>query len=330
MDKKSSKSLLEILSISLFAIFLTALIAISFFKNQVPYDFSAGMITVILIIVVLILSGGFDNIQIGTILSLKRQVNQKSNELESAKDENQVLRENIIKLSSTMIQKQNQSVTNVNGINLNELAQFLGVRESKSAEANIEKEFENESNLQNEKCFTSKAEVTGEKSKARAVQFMKFIESEAIERYIEDSGYSVSDLTMNVEFTPLIADLDPIMDKNTRFDAYLKSFNREYFIEVRMIMRNNFSMLYTIYMKLSQILIYRNTKHVSAKMLLLVPIIEENEFIESGRFDADSFERLIRYFSPAIKNDLLEVKKIIFSETDALRWIEKQGKAVIE
>lgn len=70
--------------------------------SQPPFDISSGIITVLLIMTILILSEGFDNLSIGKLLSINREVKKKEVEIANAKKENEQLRDNLIKVTTMM------------------------------------------------------------------------------------------------------------------------------------------------------------------------------------------------------------------------------------
>lgn len=79
-DEKKASYFTRLL-IVLFVLFLVCLVWISFFKSQPPFLINSGLITVLLLITVLILSESFDNLSLGKILSLSREVETKKRKL---------------------------------------------------------------------------------------------------------------------------------------------------------------------------------------------------------------------------------------------------------
>ena len=101
------------------------------------------------------------------------------------------------------------------------------------------------------------------------------------------------------------------------FDAYYRTIQCEYFIEIKSgsVSPNYYYMLYHL---LSKIYHYRVSKQKQAKLLFVLPIISEKSKarLYMHSYPGQSIDRLKELFSPAIKNDLLELVQIEVSDEE--------------
>ena len=92
--------------IVLFSLFLLAGVTTSFLLKKPPYDISPGIITIIGVIAILVLSEAFDNLSLGKLISLKREVKKKGQENDGLRSENSELRNLVLQFSANMQQSQ--------------------------------------------------------------------------------------------------------------------------------------------------------------------------------------------------------------------------------
>jgi len=85
---------------------LITLVGLSFSLGEPKYDISTGIVTVILIIVILALSESFNQLSIGKVLNLTREVSKRKEENTIVKEENKELRQNLFKIVSNIQQSQ--------------------------------------------------------------------------------------------------------------------------------------------------------------------------------------------------------------------------------
>lgn len=309
MPQDSKKNLFVRILIVLYVVFLLVLVSVSFWKGQPPFNLSASSSTLLLLVTLLILSEAFDNLSLGKMLSLSREVKKKEQEVTSTKKENYELRDNIIKISSMV--SQSQSNMTINGVTP-ELLQLLGVTKAKDkAEYDNYEEDIHKKNSQERKTPEDEQKDSG----ITRWQLMPYVEKESVKKYLDKFQISESELIWEVQFTPVLQGLDPIMERRIIFDAYLKTPQKELFFEVKFINHLSPMILNSLYVLLSKILFYRKAKTIKAELVLLlvdVPTLTEE-------FDVN-YSRFIEAFQPAIANDLLRIERISFSEEDLARW----------
>lgn len=325
--------------IVLYSLFLVGIVVVNL-QGNTPPSITSGMITVLLLITVLILSESFDNLSIGKILSLTREVKLKDEEIKTTKHENAQLRENLIQLSSTMFQKQTQNTWNINGP--------LGVVPAKAESKEIELEeevAENDSGTAQIIPGTPAGKQEGVASSQETAaqtaapqqgisqpqlpalpnfEVRRRLDKFAIEKYLEGKQLPLSDLIREVEFTSAFQGIDPISDRKIVFDGYIKTPYKEYFLEVR---HNSFIMMHMmdrIYVQLAKILFYRQAKKVKAELVVLFSKLPGET--EAGRRPGFvNIEKFIQLFQPAIASELLRIETIEFTPED-IKQMEEELK----
>jgi hypothetical protein len=95
------------------------------------------------------------------------------------------------------------------------------------------------------------------------------------------------------------------MNRRIIFDGYIKGPNQERFIEVRPKSAVSPMFYDRLYTMLNKVYLYRQTKGISAELILIMLDIE-------GESDERpwSAERFFDYFQPAISNKLLKIETI--------------------
>jgi hypothetical protein len=150
--------------IVVFVIALLAMVFLSFSFADPKFQITAGIITVIGFTVVLILSESFNNLSLGKILSLSKEVEKQGTEKSLVKSENKELRQELFKIVSNIQQSQ---VNNTYNAPSDEWLKLLGVVKAEE----IEKEEDQEEQKEVQRAMDSMAER--EKSKEASRQRMK-------------------------------------------------------------------------------------------------------------------------------------------------------------
>ena len=88
--------------IVIFVIFLLTLVTASFFNTEPTFSITSGMITILGLVTVLILSEAFDNLSLGKILSLSREVKKVSKEKELVERDNIQLRNSLVQVATNV------------------------------------------------------------------------------------------------------------------------------------------------------------------------------------------------------------------------------------
>lgn len=328
MEKRNNSTFVRVL-VFLFIAFLLFLVLISFYRNAIPFDFNAGLITVLFIITLLILSEAFDNLSIGKLFSLSREVKQKEEEVEKAKEENKDLREKIISLASVVTQ--NQSNHTYFGVP-QEFLKGIGVVKAEN-EVENENEKEKEVELVDEKLEVGKDLVTDKEmtttngseteptpnaatstSKPQKIS-PRDIQEEGLNRFIEKQKIPEFEVIREVEFSSNFKGIDPIGEQRIVFDAYYKTSSKEYFIEVLLSTSNHLMRRYQIYTMIAKVFFYQQVKKTSAEMILV--IINLPDTLNEGRVSRNfNVGDIFKNFQPAVSNGLLRIETIDLSEDE--------------
>lgn len=338
--------------IVLFIVFLGYLVLTSFTKSQPPFSISTGIITLLLLITILILSEAFDNFSVGKLLSISREIKKKEEEVGKVKKENAELRDNIIQVTTMFGQIQAQSNSNTNVVLAPEwISQMLGVVKaqqkqedeeleefgeettSKTTESEVKIETETNTNFNTNGTQVPNPEDNDQQKyldRKRERLLWRYLESEAISKYIKKHDIPETEIVREVQFSPAIMGLDPIMERRIVFDGYLKTPSKETFIEVRRNMSHSIMMLDRIYVLLTKIWIYRHAKKTQAELILLIVEVphldEQNPTVHRLK---NGTERFLEAFQPAIANGVLRVETIIFTEEELVNFDEDPSQTTL-
>lgn len=311
-DVKNVNWFVRILLI-IFIIYLLAIITAGFLMGTPTYNLTPEYITLFILITVLILSESFDNLNMGKYLSLSREIKQKKEEIIEAKQENADLREHIIKMTTLINQNQHQTNNTINGVTP-ELLQMLGVIKADEDKGSESDWASKPSEATGSDLPSSISVPESKKSEFSKRDFYKFTEKESIDQYLNKHNIPEVNIIRDVQFTPSFRGLDPIMERNIVFDAYLKTDIKEFFFEVLLTISP--MTLDRVYVQLSKINYYSQAKHVKAQMILLIPVFPPEY---EGRQHLRP-ERIIEAFQPAISNDLIRIEVVSFTLEDIERW----------
>lgn len=302
--------------IVLFAVALAAMVFVSFSFSEPPYEISGGILTVLFLIAILVLSESFNNLSLGRVLSLSREVEKKQSENTRVKEENKELRHQLFKIVSNVQQSQ---VNNTYNAPSDEWLKLLGVVKAKDSEPD-EDQKEQEENQQVVNYVAEQARRR-EQNQARHKRW-KVSEDLAIEKYAESLSVPESEVIKGAVFSQAFDEIDPIMSRRINFDGYIKGANLERFIEVRP--KSSFSPMFQerLYVMLNKIFLYRKAKGISAELILL---IVEFEGDEEDQHQTWRLEKFYEYFQPAISNRLLKVEHLKLTEEEVVE-AESRGQ----
>lgn len=324
MVQNNNRNIFTRILVVLFIIFLAALVLISFFNGNPLYSISAGIITILLLMTILILSEVFDNFNLGKLLSVSREVKEKAREVSFVKKENEHLRTNIIQLTTMVSQIHNQNTTNNNLLfSPDVIKQMLGVVKAEDIcdeHDTDELDCENLSNDNNNQDSNIPNEIINgttrtEQKRLNTIDYRK-LESVALSRHIQKYEIPEEEVIKKVQFTQAFADIDPIMERKIIFDGYLKTPTKEIFIEV---MRNGYisnHMYYRLYVMISKLMFYRQAKNIQAELILVLLHLPEEHFSDIHNSRMYSSERFIEAFQPAIANGLLRIENVYLNSED--------------
>lgn len=295
--------------ITLLALATLAMAFASFLLADPKYQVTAGIITLLGIVVILVLSESFNKLSLGKVISLTKEVDKKSEENTSITNENTELRQELFKIVSNIQQSQ---VNNTFNAPPEAWMKLLGV-----VKASDEEGTDTEAEEIEEQSASTSDNVNQQRAASR--------ERSRLRRYAVDAGLkkfasklpvSDSPIIERVEFSSAFHAIDPIMDRKIVFDGYMKNGDTETFIDSRH--KDFYSPMYfdRLYIMLSKINLYRQAKSNEAELLLILvdtPFIENEERYIRHNFN----ERLLEYFKPAMRNGLLRIENIEVTEEEA-------------
>ncbi|MDE7191529.1 MAG: hypothetical protein K2O35_03595, partial [Clostridia bacterium] len=258
---------------------------------------TSGIIVSIALLIMLVLSEVFDSFNVGNLISMKKRLKETNTDLDKCRKENEGLRNQLI-AQINLIAKQSNTQNIILSDNYEKL---LGVEKATNKDEQSEAIQKDDDVLEN-KTTNYKNDM----HKRRL--FMQGFESFAFEKLIDDLKIDKTKIFRDMQFKEGMIGIDPIMEKNIRFDGYYTNDDCDYFIEIKSRVLS-FSDIYTTYYALNKIYFYRNAKNKNAKLILVLPIYDND--IKEFRIDtAKSFETMKNMFMPAISNNLLDIRPI--------------------
>lgn len=291
--------------IVLFVLALFSMAFLSFYLAEPKYKITAGIITIIGFVVVLVLSESFNNLSLGKILSLSREVQKKEHEKEKVTSENKELRQELFKIVSNIQQSQ---VNNTYNAPSDEWLKLLGV--VKAPESDAEEDQEEQKEAQRAMEYMAERQKAREESRAR-MELRRSAEIIGMEKYAKNLSMPDSEIIQRAEFSQAFDEIDPIMHRRIIFDGYIKGAGQERFIDVRP--KGSISPMYydRLYVMLNKIHLYRQAKGISAELVLIMLDIEGED--DNRPWNIDKF---YDYFQSAISNKLLKIESISVSTED--------------
>lgn len=295
--------------IVIFVLALFSMAFLSFYLAEPKYQITAGIITIIGFVVVLVLSESFNNLSLGKILSLNREVQKKENEKQQVKSENKELRQELFKIVSNIQQSQ---VNNTYNAPSDEWLKLLGV--VKAPESDAEEDQEEQKEAQRAMEYMAEREKAMEESRARR-KSRKNAVFIGMEKYANYLSIPDSEIIQRAEFSQAFDEIDPIMSRRIIFDGYIKGAGQERFIDVRP--KGSISPMYydRLYVMLNKIHLYRKAKGISAELILIMLDIEGED--DSRPWSIDKF---YDYFQSALSNKLLKIETINVSAEEIEKY----------
>ncbi len=310
MEKKNNW-FVRILIIAL-VVFVVTIITVSFFRGTPSLIITPEIICLILILVILSLAEIFDSFSISNIISLKKENAKTLGELKSQKEENRELRTQLLNVVSATISNKN---INVFGMDSKGLREIL-VEEAQPDD--IEEKRESE-----EQIIDNAPKETATISPRSRTNFFRGIERFALDKFIRQNDIPSTSIHKEIKFSDEFVGVDPIMNRNIVFDAYYKTINEEFFIEVTMPY-SVYHQIYTLYHTLSKIYFYTTAKQHKAKLIVIIPILPESTRRQLQYHGANQaiIEHLENAFKPAINKGLLEFLKLEITEDETQKLFD--------
>jgi hypothetical protein len=293
--------------IVLLAAALFTLVVLSFLYSEPKYSISSGILTLIFIITVVVLSESFNQLSIGKVLTLQKEVKEKEEIKNNIKEENKELRKELFSLISNIQQSQ---VNNTFNAPPESWFHLLGVvkAEKKPDDDQEDSEAEPKNNV------GQGSQIETQANSKNRFQIRRIAEEIALAKYIKIQNIPQSELLTQVEFSSSFKGIDPIMDRRIIFDGYLRTSEFERFFEINVKNIVSPSFFDRLYIMLSKINLYSKTKNVHADLSLILVSMPDD--FEETRPRSGGAERLIEYFQPAISNKLLRIEYISVSNEE--------------
>lgn len=287
-----------------FVISLLAMIFMSFINGEPKYQITAGIITIIGFVVILVLSESFNNLSLGKIINLRREVQAKEEEKIQVKAENKELRQELFKIISNVQQSQ---VNNTFNAPSDEWLKLLNVVKAQDAD----KEEDQEEQKEIQRTAMAEREKDKEESRIRMKQ-RKVAKAIGMSKYAASLSIQKSEMIREVEFSQAFDEIDPIMNRKIIFDGYIKGSTQERFIHIQLkniVLPMDYDRLYVM---LNKIYLYRQAKGISAELVLIMLEIEVEENVTKYL----RAERFYEYFQSAISNKLLKIETVKVSQQE--------------
>ena len=279
--------------ISAFCLLLVGMVLYRYLCVEPRGDITAGVITLLCLLLVLVLSESFDSFSVGKLISVSREVKKKEKEVEKLEKQNAHLLTQLISISNT--QSQTQSHTNVYGdyhaTPTVQKASATDVQEKQSSDA------------------VSAAPQT---EAPRVTTNWRKAEEIALAKYLQQRSLHPSNAIIEAKLVSQFQGIDPISSMQPVFDAYIKETDHETFVEMRPATFMPLMFRDRLYVMLSKINHYRTAKRVEAHLDLVLMKLPAEEPRNSN-----SFSRLLESFEPAIASGLLKIHEIEFTAEEA-------------
>lgn len=300
--------------ISVLIVALAVLVGTSFAFGQHQYGITGGIITVILIIVVIVLSESFNQLSIGKILTLTKEVAKKNEENATVKEENKELRQNLFQIVSNIQQSQ---VNNTFNAPPEAWLKLLGV--VPATEPKDEMTTEETPSPDTATQGQSREDEVRQRNRLR-----RLAEDIGLRKFISGLLLPESSIIYGAEFSTAFHGIDPIMDRRVIFDCFLKGTDVERFVQVRHRDMTSPMVMDSLYIMLSKINLYRQAKNTNAELILVLVSTDFDQDSRAGRY-----ERLLDSFQPAIANKLLRIEHVQVKQEEAQKAIEERQPSLI-
>jgi len=279
--------------ISAFCLLLVGMVLYRYLCIEPRGDITAGVITLLCLLLVLVLSESFDSFSVGKLISVSREVKKKEKEVEKLEKQNAHLLTQLISISNT--QSQTQSHTNVYGdyhaTPTVQKASATDVQEKQSSDA---------------------IGAAPRTESPRATTNWRKAEEIALAKYLQQRSLHPSNAIIEAKLVSQFQGIDPISSMQPVFDAYIKETDHETFVEMSPATFMPLMFRDRLYVMLSKINHYRTAKRVEAHLDLVLMKLPAEEQRSSS-----SFSRLLVSFEPAIASGLLKIQEIEFTAEEA-------------
>ena len=335
------------------SLMIIIIVIVAFLKGNPPYKITKELCWLIVLGIILLISDTLEILEIGNIISLRREISQR-------KQENQILSEDNKELRTQLISIINASINNNSQNQKTDI--HMHVQPASSDEKRDNEQLENlHLDNQPENCGAEPSfadvDVSGGKAHTIDSEEAKKATAEAekreIERHIRSRFRTVSmDYALNkylekfvapgnvvqrdVKFSNNNSNSSSIIDRKVIFDAYIKRPLDELFVEV-IVPASLYHLVDTIYYLISEIDRYQKINGVAAKLVLIIADYpddfkrEKLEIMNTYINDSRRAEKMLRNrFGPAIKNGILEIVRIELHNSECQDLLQKSKKTYDE
>jgi hypothetical protein len=310
--------------ISVLVAALAVLVGISFAFGQPKYGLTGGIITVILIIVVLVLSESFNQLSIGKILSLTKEVAKKKEENATVTEENKELRQNLFQIVSNIQQSQ---VNNTFNTPPEAWLRLLGVVPATEPKDDATPEETPSPDTAPEETPSPDTATQGQSREDEFIpryRLRRSAEAIGLKKFIAGLSLPESSIIYGAEFSTAFHGIDPIMERRVMFGCFLKGTDVERFVEARLRDMTGPMGMDSLYIMLSKINLYRQAKNTNAELILVLVSTDFDQESRAGRY-----ERLLSSFQPAIANKLLRIEHVQVTQEEAQKAIEERQPSLL-
>ncbi len=301
-----TKKVLMYIFVALLSIIMLGMAIGSFFLGEPKYQITEGAIVVFALIAVLLVFDTVESLSVGNVLSLNKKIKEKDKEVERLNGENVQLRNQFFSMISNSFNSKASSQIIIDA------SKGFMIQQAEQNDIDKEREAAQEEHKEIPSATTTRY---------NRVKITHSMEQLLLAKFIEDNDVPKEQIQKDVKIASISAGIDPIIEKDIIFDAYLRRPIDEIFIEVSLINNPHSVMDYRLYFMISKIYHYARANQVKAKMILLVPIYSK-EYIDTKpewlRWGGPSamLDRLKTIYAPAILNGLLDVVGIKVSLED--------------
>lgn len=286
------------------SLFITFLITYNFIFASPKGEINTGIIVLLAFLIILSLSESFNNFSVGKIFSLQKTVKENNSDISQLRTENLELRNQIVKISTSVSQGQmNATVVNLPEI----LSQLLKVKAADKEEIKEKEEIEEKENIS--ETLIQRADLRKDNSRKR-IDYGK-MEDLGLNKFIDDYKLHHYNLIKDAKLSMEFYNIDPISDLAPLFDGYIKTPESDLFIEVKQNFRYMFNIKDRLYVMLNKVYHYKNIKKTNASLVLILINTKENEGTNI------SSEEFNRFFEPAISSGLLKIITYTLDESES-------------
>jgi hypothetical protein len=316
LENAKNKSFFVRFLIVTLVLFIAAMITYAFYMSgDSRAKISGGIITLLCLAIILTLSEVFDNFSIAKIFEVSRESKKKDSEIKTLEEKNEKLFDYLVNLSVSQKQSQAQNSTFVHGhyhaapVRAATDEEVEAANQVKADQVSVTSAGTTAADSVDSASSTGNDNVAQPEPTIAPLDWRK-LETLAIDKHIQRIASGQISVIRDAKLVSQFSGVDPISTARPIFDGFAKDADKEIFMEVRNSKSIGLSFRDDLYVKLSKIYHYRNTRGVGAHMDLL--LIKS----PSDKYNELSLERLYDYFSPAMTENLLKIYEIQFTDEE--------------